>query len=207
VLDVGSGLGVDAFIAANYAGEKGKVVGIDIAKREVEHAQKRATDRNLDIRFINADMEAIPVPDGSFDVVISNGAFCMAPNKEKAFAEIFRVLKPGGRISICTSTVTANLEAGVNWPLCMRMFIHKDEIEPLCKKLGFADVAIDDSNSLMQYELPEDWVEEQKNENEKDDKAQERFKVHVGSDEFKHLADYNMNEICARVCVVARKAE
>lgn len=105
-------------------------------------------------------MENIPIPDGIFDVVISNGAFCMAPNKEKAFAEIYRVLRPGGRLSICTSTVTMDLEAGVNWPLCMRMFIDKNEIEPLCKKIGFTDILIDDSNSLMQYELPDEPTEE-----------------------------------------------
>ena len=69
-------------------------------------------------------MEAMPLPDGMIDVVISNGAFCLAPNKEKAFAEIFRVLKPGGRMAICTSTVKVDLDLGVHWPVCMRMFVH-----------------------------------------------------------------------------------
>jgi ubiquinone/menaquinone biosynthesis C-methylase UbiE len=82
--------------------------------------------------FKVADMEEIPLPDGCIDVVISNGAFCLAPNKEKAFREIFRVLRPGGRISICTSTVKMDLQAGVHWPICMRMFIHINEILPLC---------------------------------------------------------------------------
>ena len=100
-------------------------------------------------------MESIPLPDDMIDVVISNGAFCLAPNKEKAFSEIFRVLRPGGRMAICTSTVTADLESGVNWPVCMRMFVHKDKLEPMCRDIGFYEVNIDDSNSLMAYDLPE----------------------------------------------------
>jgi len=71
-------------------------------------------------------MENIPLPDKTFDVAISNGAFCLAPNKVMAFREIYRVLKPGGRISICTSTVKQKLEPGINWPVCMKMFEHID---------------------------------------------------------------------------------
>ena len=99
------------------------------------------------MRFAVADMENIPLPDNMFDCVISNGAFCLAPNKSKAFGEIFRVLKPGGRMAICTSTVKMDLEAGVNWPICMRMFIHQKELEPMCSQVGFKDVFVDDSNS------------------------------------------------------------
>jgi hypothetical protein len=82
VLDIGSGLGVDSFIAATLAGKEGRVIGIDIAKAEVAHAQKRADARGLDIKFVEMDMENIQLPDGMIDVVISNGAFCLAPNKE-----------------------------------------------------------------------------------------------------------------------------
>jgi SAM-dependent methyltransferase len=200
VLDVGSGLGVDSFIARHFAGEDGKVVGIDISSKEVKHAQERADARGLDIRFAVGDMEDIPFPDNTFDVIISNGAMCLAPNKEKAFSEILRVLKPGGRISICTSTIKEDhLQAGVNWPLCMKMFIPLKEVAPLCEKLGYVDVVVDDSDSSMTVELPEEVLENGVNP--------ERNRVHVGSDEFKHLENYDMDEICARVCVFARKPE
>ena len=168
VLDLGSGLGVDSFIACHYTGPHGKVIGLDISSKEVEHATKRAEARGLNMKFVNADMESIPLPDEMIDVVISNGAFCLAPNKEKAFAEIFRVLRPGGRMAICTSTVRAELKAGINWPVCMRMFIHKDNLEPMCREIGFNEVIVDDSNSLMAYDLPEKDAEEAEESKEKD---------------------------------------
>jgi SAM-dependent methyltransferase len=158
----------------------------------------RATERGIqNVEFVVADMERLPFEDETFDAVISNGAFCLAPNKEKAFAEIFRVLKPGGRMSICTSTTKVNqLDEGVNWPLCMRMFIAKDIIQSLCTKLGFTDVYIDESDSSMTLEIPDEIL---------GDDTPVRNKVHVGSDEFKHLKHYDMDKICARVCVVGKK--
>lgn len=199
VLDVGSGLGIDSVIARHAAGPDGKVVGIDMAPTQVRHAQARADDRELDIQFVAADMEEIPVPDETFDVVISNGAFCLAPNKEKALAEIFRVLKPGGRISICTTTTKVDdLEPGVTWPLCMKMFMPMKEVLPMCERVGYTDVVVDDSDGSMSMELP---LLEEVMENDNPD----RNKVHVGSSDFGHLEDYDMDELCTRVCIVARK--
>jgi arsenite methyltransferase len=196
VLDVGSGLGIDSILAAHHAGPDGKVIGIDISQKEVDHAQSRSDERHLDIRFAVADMEEIPLPDNSFDVVISNGAFCLAPNKERAFAELYRVLKPGGRIAVCTTTIQSEkLDKAVKWPLCMRMFISKNELLPLCTRLGYVDVVVDDSDSKMTYELPETLQE----------LSTERNRVHIGGQEFEHLQEYDMDELCARVCVVARK--
>ena len=107
MLDLGSGLAVDSFIAAARTGEAGKVVGLDLSKAEVLHANKRAEERGISDRvvFIQGDMEKMSFENERFDVVISNGAFCLAPNKAAAFSEIFRVLKPGGRFSVSTSTM------------------------------------------------------------------------------------------------------
>eukprot|EP00545_Synedropsis_sp_CCMP1620_P005575 CAMPEP_0119010340 /NCGR_PEP_ID=MMETSP1176-20130426/4946_1 /TAXON_ID=265551 /ORGANISM="Synedropsis recta cf, Strain CCMP1620" /LENGTH=253 /DNA_ID=CAMNT_0006962977 /DNA_START=7 /DNA_END=768 /DNA_ORIENTATION=+ len=196
VMDVGSGLGIDSLIAAHHAGPDGKVIGIDISQKEVDHAQARADDRGLDIRFSVNDMENIPLPDNCLDVIISNGAFCLAPNKEKAFAELYRVLKPGGRIAVCTTTIRSEkLEKSVEFPICMRMFAPMNELEPLCKRVGFVDIVIDDSDSKMTYELPEELLE----------LNPDRNRVHVGGQEFEHLEEYDMDDLCARVCVVAHK--
>jgi len=111
VLDLGSGLGVDSFIAASRVGKEGRVVGLDISKNEVKHASTRAKARGISdyVSFVNADMEKMPFDASEFDCVISNGAFCLAPNKKAAFAEIYRVLKPGGRFSVSTSTMIVDI--------------------------------------------------------------------------------------------------
>ena len=203
VLDVGSGLGIDSFIACSATGPDGQVIGIDISAKEVKHAQSRAEERGLssNLYFHTADMEKIPLPDDSVDVIISNGAFCLAPNKRKAFAELFRVLKPGGRISVCTTTTQVDhLEPGVSWPLCMKMFIAKKELEPLLsQEIGFVNVRVDDSDSTMTMEIPEGVLKN-------DSTNPNRHRVHVGrGNDFKHLENYDMDRLCARVCIVAEK--
>lgn len=199
VLDVGSGLGIDSTIACHATGPEGMVIGVDISENETKHALKRAKEQNLNAYFMVCDMENMSkkIPSNSIDVIISNGAFCLAPNKEKAFRELYRVLKPGGRISVCTTTTKEEgLAPGVSWPLCMKMFIPKNDLKPLCEKLGFTNVIIDDSDSEMSMEIPDEIVEESN---------PERSKVHVGGSDFDHLEDYDMDALCARVCVVATK--
>jgi SAM-dependent methyltransferase len=200
VLDIGSGLGIDSFIACSAAGPDGHVIGIDLSAKQVKHAQSRARERGIsNLEFRAADLEKIPLPDESIDVIISNGAFCLAPNKRKAFAELFRVLRPGGRISICTTTTQVDhLEIGVSWPLCMKMFIAKKDLEPLVREVGFSNILVDDSDSSMTMEIPEEvLLNNSTNPN--------RNRVHVGGDDFKHLEDFDMDQLCARVCVVAEK--
>jgi SAM-dependent methyltransferase len=131
VLDLGSGLGVDSFIAAHKVGKSGKVVGLDISKGEIKHAEARAKQRELEnVSFVHADMEKMSLESSSIDCVISNGAYCMAPNKKAAFLEVLRVLKPGGRFSISTSVMKVDVDQadGKQWPICMRMFIHIDKL-------------------------------------------------------------------------------
>jgi len=213
VLDLGSGLGVDSFIAASRVGDEGSVVGLDISKGEVVHASKRAKIRGVEekVTFVNGDMENVPLPDDSVDVVISNGAFCLAPDKEKAFQEIFRVLKPGGHFSVACTTLLKELDGDVNWPICMRVFMPLVRAEPMLDHIGFEAVKIDSSNSLMTYtlEVEEEQLPLPSFENggpaASEAERSNRKKIHVGSDDFKHLENFDMNKLCARVILHGKK--
>ena len=219
VLDLGSGLAVDSFIAAARTGETGKVIGLDLSKSEVIHANKRAAARGISDRvsFIQGDMEKMTLDSDMFDCVISNGAFCLAPSKKAAFSEIFRVLKPGGRFSVSTSTMKVQIDQadGKQWPICMRMFVQLDDLKPICESCGFTDVLVDMSNSEMQFEIEEeegkpvqkeskDKKEEQQKEPKEYNEAGRR-QIHGASKEFDHLREYDINAMCARVTVFGRK--
>jgi SAM-dependent methyltransferase len=101
VVDVGSGGGIDSLIAARMVGEAGSVVGIDMTPEMLRRARAAAAESGIDnVEFREAYMEDLPVPDGWADVVISNGVLNLTPDKQKALAEMFRVLRPGGRLQI-----------------------------------------------------------------------------------------------------------
>ncbi len=106
VVDVGCGAGTDAIIAAHMVGRDGHVIGIDMTPAMVEKASAAAAEAGLEqIEFREGFAEALPVPDGWADVVLSNGAINLCPDKGRAYAEMFRVLRPGGRLQVADITV------------------------------------------------------------------------------------------------------
>ena len=231
VLDVGSGLGIDSFLATRDCGADDEecqrqahelededafsapfVVGIDLAESEVKHATGRAMDRGLDVprrvRFIRGDLEKLedafasenilPML-GMFDVCISNGAFCLIPDKYKAFCGVFRALKSGGRMAISTTTIVLNgLDPSFQWPVCMRMFAPLESILPTCERIGFVNVRIIDAESPMEgYEVPLDEI---------GTSNEERFKIHgVYTNQYEFLQKMNMDELCKVVTVYGEK--
>lgn len=99
VLDLGSGAGFDAFLAAKKVGSGGRVIGVDMTEEMINKAKANALKYNYsNVEFRLADIEDLPVDDNSIDAAISNCVINLAPDKAKVFSEVFRVLKPGGRL-------------------------------------------------------------------------------------------------------------
>jgi SAM-dependent methyltransferase len=147
VLDLGSGAGLDLLIAAEKTGPAGRVIGIDMTDEMVEAARRNAANaghRNIEVR--KGLIEALPVEDESVDWVISNCVINLSPDKGKVFAEIARVLKPGGRISI-SDIVVDDLPAilrdsAAAWSACVAGAISEQEYLAGLKQAGLREVQV-----------------------------------------------------------------
>lgn len=148
VLDIGSGAGIDCFIASKKVGLNGKVIGLDMTPAMLETARRNASEGGYtNVEFRQGDAESMPIADSSTDWVISNCVINLAPDKRKVFSEIHRVLKPGGRISISDLVADALPEAVRNSALaycsCIGGAISTEEYLTLLTQAGLVDVRID----------------------------------------------------------------
>lgn len=164
VLDLGSGAGVDCFLAANRVGKTGKVIGVDMTPEMVKKARKNAKKGGYEtVEFRVGEIEDLPVSDNSVDVIISNCVINLSPDKEKVFQEAFRVLKPGGRIIISDIVLLKELPASLRdseeaYIGCVAGAVLKDEYMGLIEKAGFININILGENlfppELVVSELP-----------------------------------------------------
>jgi SAM-dependent methyltransferase len=114
VLDLGCGGGIDTLLSARAVGPTGQALGLDMTHEMIELAQANAAAMGLaNTRFLEGVMEEIPLPDASVDVVISNGVFNLAANKDRVFAEGRRVLRPSGRLIVADMLLRGDLPAGL----------------------------------------------------------------------------------------------
>jgi SAM-dependent methyltransferase len=106
VLDLGSGAGTDSLVAAQMVGPDGHVTGIDMTPPMLARARAAATEMGVaNVEFVEGEAERLPFADASFDVVISNGVIDLVPDKDAVFAELYRVLAPGGRMQVADVTI------------------------------------------------------------------------------------------------------
>lgn len=148
VLDLGSGGGIDVFIAANKVGANGKVIGVDMTDAMINKARAVALKYSYgNVEFRLGEIENLPVEDGSVDIVISNCVVNLSTDKEKVFREAYRVLKPGGRILISDIVTEGELPEDVrksleDWAGCVAGALEKTQYLDTIKRVGFKNVKV-----------------------------------------------------------------
>jgi len=152
VLDLGSGAGFDCFLAAKKVGKDGKVIGVDMTPEMIEKAGENARKGKFkNVEFRLGEIENLPAADNSVDVIISNCVINLAPDKTRVFKEVFRVLKPGGRLMVSDLVLLKELPDVIKQSAdayigCISGATGKDEYLEAIKSAGFKDVEIIDES-------------------------------------------------------------
>ena len=148
VLDLGSGGGIDVFLAAKKVGPTGKVIGVDMTQEMVERAKATSLEHGYtNVEFRLGEIEVLPVEDDSVDVVISNCVINLAPDKLKVFEEAYRVLKPNGRLMVSDLVTLGTLPESVKqsfdaWAGCIAGALEKSDYLEKIADAGFTDVNV-----------------------------------------------------------------
>ncbi|MER3447449.1 MAG: arsenite S-adenosylmethyltransferase [Candidatus Dadabacteria bacterium] len=149
VLDLGSGGGIDVLLSVRRVGPTGKVYGLDMTDEMLALArenQRRAGIENVD--FLKGEIEQIPLPDGSVDVIISNCVINLSADKDKVLAEAFRVLKPGDRLAVSGIVVRGEMPPEIRrnlelWISCISGALEENEYQSKLEKAGFVEIGLE----------------------------------------------------------------
>lgn len=163
VIDLGSGAGNDCFIARSEVGESGQVIGLDFSPEMVAKARTNNTKRGYtNVKFIEADIENMPLEDNTGDVVVSNCVLNLLPQKDKIFKEVYRVLKPGGHF--CVSDVVLNgvfpkefTDNAAMYAGCISSAIQREEYLQEIKNANFKSVTVQRTKTI---EIPDSVLHE-----------------------------------------------
>jgi ubiquinone/menaquinone biosynthesis C-methylase UbiE len=167
VVDLGSGAGVDAFVARSLVGETGNVIGIDITPEMVQLAEQNTSKHGFtNVKFLLGDIEDIPLPEQTADVVISNCVLNLVPNKHRAFSEIYRILKPGAHFCISDVVIQGILppplkESAELYAGCVAGALQKDEYLEIVKAIGFREIR---QRKIKRIDLPDHLLSQYLNE-------------------------------------------
>jgi arsenite methyltransferase len=150
VVDLGSGGGLDVFLAAQKVGPTGRAIGIDMTPEMIDRARRGARESGFaNVAFHLSTIDRIPLPDASVDVIISNCVINLAPDKAAVFREMFRVLKPGGRVAVSDITLKRPLPAELAADIaayvgCIAGALLASEYESMLREAGFQHVLVQD---------------------------------------------------------------
>lgn len=165
VLDLGSGIGMDAILAARKVGEGGRVIGVDMTPAMIEKAEQNVKFAGVDgiVEFRLGEIEDLPVEAESVDWIISNCVINLSPDKPQVFREAYRALKPGGRLLV-SDIVAANLPQAIKedisaWAGCIAGALEETEYLDAIRQAGFAEVAIVERVDFSQDFLSGDATE------------------------------------------------
>ncbi len=148
VVDVGCGAGMDLLLAARRVGPAAKAIGVDMTAQMLLQARSAAAAAGLDqIEILEGDASSLPLPDGSADVVISNGALNLVPEKEKVFSEIARILRPGGRFHLADIVLERALSDDIRsnvdlWTSCIAGALAEEELVTLLTAARLEEVKV-----------------------------------------------------------------
>ncbi len=149
VLDLGSGGGIDVLLSARRVGPTGKAYGLDMTDEMLELARRNASEAGAtNVEFLRGDIEAIPLPDDSVDVIISNCVINLSGDKRQVLREAFRVLKPGGRFAVSDVIVRGEIPPAARrsmelWVGCVAGALEEREFESLLREVGFEDPSLE----------------------------------------------------------------